>query len=243
MGEGFGDFLMELDDLTDMVEGKSDRKAVFYGRDGDGDEEAGNGVSRSKKASKYGGHLIDEDEQEQSDIDEDVEFSGSEDSEEGGDDSEDMSGAESMEEEGSEQESDGEYGSDGHDQGEYSDQDDESQDDGDGSNMSVSDDDGDQDSDGSEGVDSNPSGEGSEGSDVGDSDDSDDDDGDSQQGHEEAEAHTYRPARGEDIYGRSTAADESAAGKTGKYVPPALRKAALKEVDEVSLCVLLRSVV
>lgn len=46
---------------------------------------------------------------------------------------------------------------------------------------------------------------------------------------------TYRPAAGEDIYGRSTLSNESS-NLSAKYVPPAKRKAAtaaLLEVDEV----------
>ena len=84
MGDGFGDFLMELDDLTDMVEGKSDRKNVFHGREELADKLSKEAVSRSKKASKYGGHLIDEDEQEASDID-DGSVEEEEDEEEDGD--------------------------------------------------------------------------------------------------------------------------------------------------------------
>jgi hypothetical protein len=41
----------------------------------------------------------------------------------------------------------------------------------------------------------------------------------------------YRPAQGEDLYGRITAAS----GASGKYVPPALRNKMLGVIDEVKV--------
>lgn len=227
MGDGFGDFLMELDDLTDMVEGKSDRKAVFHGRDADEEEDdrLGDRVSRSKQASKYGGHLIDEDEQEQSDIDdedEEMDMSGSDYDEESDGDEEGEEGTGSEGEEGSEMDEMEEEDGDMDEQGESN-----SEDSYEGSMSGSEEDD-------------VPSGDEPEG--EGDGRDSEEDYSGSDDGSEDGKEeggdtqaqYTYRPAKGEDIYGRSVAAEGAAQGPPGKYVPPALRKAAaLAQINEV----------
>eukprot|EP00428_Durinskia_dybowskii_P079997 CAMPEP_0170432968 /NCGR_PEP_ID=MMETSP0117_2-20130122/42244_1 /TAXON_ID=400756 /ORGANISM="Durinskia baltica, Strain CSIRO CS-38" /LENGTH=933 /DNA_ID=CAMNT_0010692679 /DNA_START=51 /DNA_END=2853 /DNA_ORIENTATION=- len=220
MGDGFGDFLMELDDLTDMVEGKSDRKNVFHGREELADKLSKDAVSHSKKASKYGGHLIDEDEQEASDIDD-----GSVEEEEGEeeDDSDMGSDTGSVDESMENLEDDDDDGDndDDDDKDEQADSDGDSSVDSDNNMMGEAD------------QDSEPSGEEDHGS---DDDISDDDSNDENIDDEakDADKFTYKPSAGEDIYGRSTISTDSACDKPGKYVPPAKRKAAMLEVDEKS---------
>lgn len=65
MGDGFGDFLMELDDLEDMVKGKSTKSSVFANKDDD--------ILDDDKNSDYiAGHLINDDEFEESDIEDEI---------------------------------------------------------------------------------------------------------------------------------------------------------------------------
>jgi hypothetical protein len=65
MGDGFGDFLMELDDLEDMVKGKNTKSGVFADKEeviSDDDE----------NADYIAGHLINDDEFEESDIEDEI---------------------------------------------------------------------------------------------------------------------------------------------------------------------------
>uniref|UniRef100_A0A7S3MET0 MI domain-containing protein n=1 Tax=Spumella elongata TaxID=89044 RepID=A0A7S3MET0_9STRA len=241
MGEGFGDFLMDLDDLTDMVEGKVDRKGVFYKDGADSDDEKA--ASRKSKSSKYGGgHMIDEDEQEASDID-DEDFDGNF-SDEFSEDEEEGEGEEEDEEEGSE--SEGEEQSMSASEGEEEEEEENSENDdvADDESAGESEPSGEEDSRGDasdneevEDMEGSDDGFGSEGSEEGDSEeDEEDESSDAERARKEKEhaLFTYKPVVGEDIYGRSTVVDAGAGDKPGKYVPPAKRKAALMEVDESS---------
>ena len=61
IGSNFGDFLMDLDDLTEMIEGRGSKKQVFasdLGGDGVSDDESPDVVLSTS-------HLIADDEQEQ----------------------------------------------------------------------------------------------------------------------------------------------------------------------------------
>lgn len=220
---------MELDDLTDMVEGKSDRKSVFSGRDEDvPDAGSGSAGKSQRKLAAYGGHLIDEDEQEESDIEEDQESDG-----EGSDGmynseemEEDMASGEDSEGEGS----DGMYNSEEMEGEEGEEEDSYNSDEEDEEQQDSSDVDGSEE-EGSGEFDAEGSGESEEVS--GDEGDFEEEEGEEEEAVKDL--FTYRPAAGEDIYGRSTASTEVAADKPGKYVPPAKRKAALMEVDEVCI--------
>lgn len=242
MGEGFGDFLMELDDLTDMVEGKVDRKSVFHGRDED--------EKPSRKPSKH--HMIDEDEQEASDIDDEFDGDFSDEfSQDGSEDGEGSEGEEMGSDEGSEgfedmSQEDGSEGNQSGSEGADGDNDDDEEEDVNdqgaesdpsGEEDSRGDDEGDEDDkdmsgdeEGSQDYDSNDSG--SEGS--GDEEGSEDSEAEAKRKEKEHAMFTYKPVSGEDIYGRSTEKDAATGDKPAKYVPPAKRKASLMEVDEVS---------
>ena len=74
IGSNFGDFLMDLDDLTEMIEGRGSKKQIFAG-DLDGNE---NSDDESPDVVKSTSHLIADEEQEQSDLEAEIE-SGSED--------------------------------------------------------------------------------------------------------------------------------------------------------------------
>lgn len=45
---------------------------------------------------------------------------------------------------------------------------------------------------------------------------------------------TYRPVKGEDIYGRQLNSTEESGDAPKKYIPPAKRKEVLSKIDEVS---------
>jgi hypothetical protein len=230
MGEDFGDFLMDLDDLTDMIEGKGDKKAVFYKKGKKDDEESDD---EGKSGKKRGGHLIDEDEQEESDIDDELESEN------------DFSDEDEEELEEDEEEYDGSGSGSDIDSDDFEKEEDDESNDGkveEGDSSGEEGEKGEEDDDELDGE-SEEEGGGTGGSDDDEDDDEDDEDEDSD-GDSEADSEaekekehnlfTYQPTKGQDIYGRSTDADAAGGGGTvAKYVPPALRKAALMEVNEV----------
>jgi len=63
--------LNDLDVLADVIEGKVDKKHVFYQAHGDNDRDDGDGdrLFADEDEISYGGHVIDDDDQEQSDVD------------------------------------------------------------------------------------------------------------------------------------------------------------------------------
>lgn len=69
MGSNFGDFLMELDDLTDMVEGKCRRDKVFAKSISSRDDDDSDDSRDLPEEVRVVGHMIDDDEQEDSDLD------------------------------------------------------------------------------------------------------------------------------------------------------------------------------
>jgi hypothetical protein len=216
IGSNFGDFLMDLDDLTEMIEGRGSKKQIFAG-DSDDDSDAPDEV-------KAVSHLIDDDEQEKSDLEDEIDDESDSDDEggntdlgSGDDDDEEDEGVDfDMDEE--------ELGED---------QEDDLDDNEHGSAERENED---ADLNGEEGVEDDEEG-----------DEGDDGDGDDDEGEIDSSSHTYQPSKGEDIYGRMTAdaVTESASG--GKYVPPARRAQLLATIDEVrcfdeccsALCVLM----
>lgn len=174
MGDDFGDFLMDLDDLADIAQGKKSRRSSVFA-----DESGRNEDDQVEEHQNIKGHILDDDEQEHSDIDDDVR----------GDDEED------------------------NDEDDVDDDDDNDDSAGDINDENKVDGD-DESSDMAEDVAS------SEGDEEDDDEKEDDEDEDEQKA-----GHVYRPAEGEDIYGRQKSSG-------GKYVPPAKR--ALMPIDESS---------
>jgi hypothetical protein len=196
---------MDLDDLTDMIEGKGTKKQIFAGDSGaDSDDESPDEV-------KAVSHLIDDDEQEQSDLEAEI-VDDSDDESDGSDideynfESNDI--AEGEEENGSDDDDDK-----GNDEGDEDDDEVVGQDDAD-ADLEDEDDDKNDAEDDTENENEN----------VGDSDE--DNDGD-------MSSHTYQPTKGEDIYGRLTDDSNLEKASGGKYVAPARRAQLLATIDEV----------
>jgi hypothetical protein len=191
---------MDLDDLTDMIEGKGTKKQIFAGDSGaDSDDESPDEV-------KAVSHLIDDDEQEQSDLE-----------------------AEIVDDIDDESESDGsdidEYNFESNDiaEGEEENDSDNEDDEGDGDDEEVGQDDADADLE-DEDDDKDNDEDDSENENEGDSD---------EDKNEDLSSHTYQPTKGEDIYGRLTDDSNLEKASGGKYVPPARRAQLLATIDEV----------
>lgn len=195
---------MDLDDLTDMIEGKSNKKQIFAGDSGaDSDDESPDEV-------KAVSHLIDDDEQEQSDLE--AEIVDDSDDESGSDDGSDID----------------EYNFESNDieEGEENDSDNDNQEEEDAEDVGEQDD--------LENGEGSNDDEEEEEEDVDENDSENENEGDSDEDNEtDLSAHTYQPTKGEDIYGRLT--DDLNAEKPagGKYVPPARRAQLLATIDEV----------
>lgn len=189
---------MDLDDLTDMIEGKGNKKQIFAGDSGaDSDDESPDEV-------KAVSHLIDDDEQEQSDLEAEIE-----------DDSDDESDGSDMDEYNFESNdiAEGEEENDSGEEDNGGDKDEEDEEVGqDGADADLEDKEEDDDEDDSENEN------------EGDSDEDDDRD---------MSSHTYQPTKGEDIYGRLTDDSNLEKASGGKYVPPARRAQLLATIDEV----------
>ena len=101
VGDDFGDFLMDLDDLADIALGKKDikRKSVFASENGAHSDDQHDDIPEESVAMR--GHVIDDDEQEESDIGSDID----EDDDDDEDEDEDDTGNEIEENEGNEEES------------------------------------------------------------------------------------------------------------------------------------------
>jgi hypothetical protein len=197
---------MDLDDLTDMIEGKGTKKQIFAGDSGaDSDDESPDEV-------KAVSHLIDDDEQEESDLEAEIV-----------DDSEDESDDESDGSDIDEYNFESNDIAEGEEENDSDDEDDEGNDEGDEDEEEVGQDDADADIE-DEDDDKDDDEDDRENENGGDSDE--DEDGD-------LSSHTYQPTKGEDIYGRLT--DDSSLEKAsgGKYVPPARRAQLLATIDEV----------
>lgn len=192
---------MDLDDLTDMIEGKSNKKQIFAGESGaDSDDETPDEV-------KAVSHLIDDDEQEQSDLEAEI-VDESDDESDDGSDIDEYNFESNDIEEGEENDSDNDYQEE-EDEEDVGEQDDVE-------NGGGSDDDEEEEED------------------VDENDSENENEGDSDEDNEiDLSAHTYQPTKGEDIYGRLT--DDSNLEKPvgGKYVPPARRAQLLATIDEV----------
>ena len=194
---------MDLDDLTEMIEGRGSKKQIFAG-DSDNDSDAPDEV-------KAVSHLIDDDEQEKSDLEDEID-DGSDSDDDGG--NTDLGSGDDDDEEDEGVDFDMDEDEAGEDEEDVVD--DNEHDSVDGEKETA-----DWDGEG-----------GDEDDEEGDDDDNEGDDDDNE-GEIDSSSHTYQPSKGEDIYGRMTAdaVTESASG--GKYVPPARRAQLLATIDEV----------
>lgn len=187
---------MDLDDLTEMIEGRGSKKQIFAG-ESDDDSEAPDEV-------KAVSHLIDDDEQEKSDLEDEID-DGSDSNDEGGNSDEDS----------------------GDDIDIDVDEDNEAEDDMDMDEEEIE-------VEETDGIDGDDIGSADGESDNADSNGEEEEEDEDEDNEIESSSHTYQPSKGEDIYGRMTASavTESTAG--GKYVPPARRAQLLATIDEVS---------
>lgn len=193
---------MDLDDLTDMIEGKGTKKQIFTGDSGaDSDDESPDEV-------KAVSHLIDDDEQEQSDLEAEIVDDSDDESESAGSDVDEYNFESNDIAEGEEE-------------NDSDDEDDVGSDEKDEDDEEVGQDDADADLEDEEGDD--------------DEDDSENDyEGDSDEDNDgDVSSHTYQPTKGEDIYGRLTDDSNLEKASGGKYVPPARRAQLLATIDEV----------
>ena len=204
---------MDLDDLTDMIEGKSNKKQIFAGESGaDSDDE-------SPDEFKAVSHLIDDNEQEQSDLEAEIVDESDDDESDDGSDIDEYNFESNDIEEGEEDISEN---------GNQEEEDEEEKDVGEQDDVENG-----EGSDGEEEEDEEEAKEEEE-EDVDENDSENENEGDSDEYNErDLSAHTYQPTKGEDIYGRLTddLNPEKPAG--GKYVPPARRAQLLATIDEV----------
>ena len=207
---------MDLDDLTDMIEGKGSKERVFAGDDmNESDSESPDEIHAVS-------HLIDDDEQEQSDLEDEIE-DGSD-----GDDSQDeqdivSDGELRADEELNTDDSDFQREDDDDDEGE-SEEENDGQESGEEENDSAH-------------QDYNFDNEEDENCSKDEDEDGDDDEEAELQREKEKDtlSHAYQPSKGEDIYGRLISAPDGTNVPGSKYVPPGKRAHLLATIDEVRI--------
>lgn len=199
---------MDLDDLTEMIEGRGSKKQIFAG-DSDNDSDAPDEV-------KAVSHLIDDDEQEKSDLEDEID-DGSDSDDDGG--NTDLGSGDDDDEEDEGVDFDMDEEDTGEEKGDNMVDNEDGSADGENETADWNEEEGDENNEGDEEED--------------DEEGDEDEDGDDNEGQIDSASHTYQPSKGEDIYGRMTAdaVTESATG--GKYVPPARRAQLLATIDEV----------